>query len=871
MRRNVERSALMMMALEPRWMFDGAAAVDAAHAAADASAKALIPDVPPAVQVRAADPSQDGGKKEVAFVDTSVAGYQVLIDGVRAGVEVQLIDGGSNGLAQMAKWAQTHSGYDAIHLLSHGAEGLVNIGATSVADGALGNPEIQAELAEIGHALKSGGDILLYGCDIAKGSDGDNFIRDLAAATGADVAASIDATGLAAQGGDWVLERSVGAVATTSIEISRFDGLLGTPTVTGTADATYASGGTAVAVDPAISFANGTHYGGGSISFTLSNVKTGDVLALSDGANVNDTGAISTGVVGSSTGVYLGNGTGRDLIGYVDSTNDGTNGKALQINLGVSPFTNAGFETGDTTGWTIVTTQVKLGTTDLASAIGSGGPYVTPADTTTPANNTNNDSVTPSSLGTLSGTVVTTQKTAGSYGLQLLSTGVSMAHGYDIIHGPLAISPEFAANAGDGVSFDWRALGGSDAFDVYAYLLNVTDGTTTLILDQTGSSGSASTSFAPGSVTVPTSDNYRLIFAAGTFDFSGGGAAGASLYLDNFRSYGSSVTDAVMTTLTSQITFKNTLSSPDTTTRILQISAKATDGNSGTATSNIKLTAPTSATTELHQSPPPPAAEPPKDAPKPPAATEISTPKIIKTGAAEGGTPIINALRGDGTSSDAKAAGMQTVVRESTTTQVSSSDGLSALSNRTSDGIAAPASTRGAESNIALSPNLSAPSDGGFRVAVAAPGAATGGDAIVVARPIGEVVQTGRVSFGIPADAFAVAKADAQVTLQATMADGQPLPGWLSFNPTTGRFEGTPPPGQTGAIDIRVSAKDAAGAEAVQVFKMEVRGQGANADGLVGPSRHAFVGKAGLAEQIRAAKSGTARLAAMRSASGRVA
>ena len=73
-----QRIDLGLLALEPRWMFDGAAVADAAHAVPDAAAKALIPNVPMPVEVRAADPSKDNGKKEVVFVDTSVADYKTL-------------------------------------------------------------------------------------------------------------------------------------------------------------------------------------------------------------------------------------------------------------------------------------------------------------------------------------------------------------------------------------------------------------------------------------------------------------------------------------------------------------------------------------------------------------------------------------------------------------------------------------------------------------------------------------------------------------------------------------------------------------------------------------------------------------------------
>ncbi len=210
-----KRIDLGLMALEPRWMFDGAAAVDAAHAAPDPSAKTLIPNVPAPVQVRAADPAQDSGKKEVVFVDTSVANYQTLEAAVKPGIEIEEIDGGQSGLAQMAKWAETHAGYDSISILSHGTEASVQIGADSVNDIRLSDAVTQAELAEIGHSLNAGGDLLLYGCDVAKGDDGQKFITDLAAATGADVAASDNITGM---DGNWILEKATGSVVAGQLD-----------------------------------------------------------------------------------------------------------------------------------------------------------------------------------------------------------------------------------------------------------------------------------------------------------------------------------------------------------------------------------------------------------------------------------------------------------------------------------------------------------------------------------------------------------------------------------------------------------------------------------------------------------------------------
>jgi len=54
--------------------------------------------------------------------------------------------------------------------------------------------------------------LFLYGCDIAAEVEGQNFISRLAQITGADVAASQDATGSAALGGNWNLEYASGSI-----------------------------------------------------------------------------------------------------------------------------------------------------------------------------------------------------------------------------------------------------------------------------------------------------------------------------------------------------------------------------------------------------------------------------------------------------------------------------------------------------------------------------------------------------------------------------------------------------------------------------------------------------------------------------------
>jgi hypothetical protein len=220
-------AASQLLALEQRFMFDGAVA-DAAHAAQAAHDSAPPPPVPPAVEVRAAEPAKDQGKKEVVLVDTSLANYKSLEAGVRDGVGIVEFDGSRDGLAQIAQWAANQSGLDAIHILSHGSQGVVNLGTTQLTESSLSSAATQAELAELGRALTADGDLLLYGCDVAVGSGGAKLLDSIAKATGADVAASTDLTGAARLGGNWTLEAHDGTIDARELALTQYDSALAT-------------------------------------------------------------------------------------------------------------------------------------------------------------------------------------------------------------------------------------------------------------------------------------------------------------------------------------------------------------------------------------------------------------------------------------------------------------------------------------------------------------------------------------------------------------------------------------------------------------------------------------------------------------------
>jgi hypothetical protein len=75
-------------------------------------------------------------------------------------------------------------------------------------------------------------------------------------------------------------------------------------------------------------------------------------------------------------------------------------------------------------------------------------------------------------------------------------------------------------------------------------------------------------------------------------------------------------------------------------------------------------------------------------------------------------------------------------------------------------------------------------------------------------------------SFAIPDTTFVDDDGNGTLTYAAKLADGSPLPAWLTFDTLAGIFSGNPV--VTEILDIRVTATDTAGASASTTFKIIV-------------------------------------------------
>jgi VCBS repeat-containing protein len=227
------------LALEPRILFDGAAASAAADqhhsdpAAPDPAGALPSPTEAPPAAEHAAAPS---AARSLLVLDSRIENREQLVAQLPANVTAIVVNSSEDGLAAISAPLAKLGKVDSIQVISHGASGQFTLGNRTISSDNV--DQLSQTLEQWRNNLTQGADIQLYGCDIGAGTAGKTLVTELARWTGADVAASSNDTGNSAAGGDWTLETKVGdidkSIAISSAALASFDGLLAdaAPTVT---------------------------------------------------------------------------------------------------------------------------------------------------------------------------------------------------------------------------------------------------------------------------------------------------------------------------------------------------------------------------------------------------------------------------------------------------------------------------------------------------------------------------------------------------------------------------------------------------------------------------------------------------------------
>lgn len=137
--------------------------------------------------------------RELVLVNDNVYEYEQLVENLLQDgdgdhtIEVVILDNKQDGIEQVTETLQEYGNLDAIHLITYGSEGQINLGSSLLDSDSM--EENTSTIQNWGDALNEDGDILFYGCNIASGSEGEGLLDDIAELTGADIAGSTDLTG----------------------------------------------------------------------------------------------------------------------------------------------------------------------------------------------------------------------------------------------------------------------------------------------------------------------------------------------------------------------------------------------------------------------------------------------------------------------------------------------------------------------------------------------------------------------------------------------------------------------------------------------------------------------------------------------------
>ncbi|MEH2276016.1 MAG: DUF4347 domain-containing protein [Nostoc sp.] len=230
----------------------------------------------------------------LVFIDMAVEDYSGLVNGVLDNTGVFLLDSTDNGVEQITEILESWAGENLtnIHLVCHGAPGYLQLGNTHLGLDTLEeySQQLQQWQKIFSASTKSDNpcNLLIYGCKVAFGDAGAEFVEKLHQLTGANIAASGHLIGNTALGGNWEL-----SVRTADMEVNlafaettreAYAGVLATFTVNNTKDTDDGNANNGITtLREAINLANATP---GDDTITFGGVfsdTTPDVITLTSG------------------------------------------------------------------------------------------------------------------------------------------------------------------------------------------------------------------------------------------------------------------------------------------------------------------------------------------------------------------------------------------------------------------------------------------------------------------------------------------------------------------------------------------------------------------------------------------------------------
>src|SRR6476661_5785051 len=137
----------------------------------------------------------------IVILDPTVPESNYIAQGLKPDTEIYILENQPDAVEQIATFLAQHTGIESLHIITHGSPGKIYLGTTELNSSNIEN--YSQQLQQWRNALSANASIILYGCNVAAGKSGHQFLTQLHQLTGANIAANSQPTGNCDRGGTW--------------------------------------------------------------------------------------------------------------------------------------------------------------------------------------------------------------------------------------------------------------------------------------------------------------------------------------------------------------------------------------------------------------------------------------------------------------------------------------------------------------------------------------------------------------------------------------------------------------------------------------------------------------------------------------------
>ena len=169
--------------------------------------------------------------REIVILDPTIPDSHHIASGIKPGTATYILKSQPDAVEQIATILAQHTDITALHIISHGDPGSLYLGTTELNSSNCEN--YTQQLQQWRNSFTPNTSIILYGCNVAAGDRGRQFLTQLHQLTGANIGANRYPTGNSKKGGNWNIPQLIppsnqaAQLALTETALKTYSGVLG--------------------------------------------------------------------------------------------------------------------------------------------------------------------------------------------------------------------------------------------------------------------------------------------------------------------------------------------------------------------------------------------------------------------------------------------------------------------------------------------------------------------------------------------------------------------------------------------------------------------------------------------------------------------